>query len=233
LLVRDEATLLDVTHGGEECNFLRGVTVNDVIWKPVNRLEDLFFDAHDRILVETEGNPQWKANKGSFRLAAETKSPRRLPRLFHSVGRNRSSGMRIHVSREDGSGNGLIISILSRRMDKAFYLCCRVVMRRVFAACVIGCLFGCGSKNQAADDTTDSDAIKTPATVEQAARVLDLSTFPLMDGAKPLESPQVANLFYLATGDVKTVFEFNRKALVAQGWKEADGVSDIEGKAAR
>jgi hypothetical protein len=47
LLVRDEATLLDVTHGGEECNFLRGVTVIDVIWKPVNRLEDLFFDALD------------------------------------------------------------------------------------------------------------------------------------------------------------------------------------------
>jgi len=93
-------------------------------------------------------------------------------------------------------------------------------MRKVFAACVIGCLFGCGSKNQAADDTTSADAIKTPATVEQAARVLDLSTFPLMDGAKPLESPQVAFLFYLATGDVKTAFEFNRKALVGQGWKE-------------
>ncbi len=41
-----------------------------------------------------------------------------------------------------------------------------------------------------------------------------------MDGAKPLETPQVANLFYLATGDVKTAFEFNRKALLAQGWKE-------------
>src|SRR6266446_8084131 len=105
-------------------------------------------------------------------------------------------------------------------MDKVSYLCCRAVMRKVFAACVIGCLFGCGSKNQAADDTTSADAIKTPATVEQAARVLDLSTFPLMDGAKPLESPQVAFLFYLATGDVKTAFEFNRKALVGQGWKE-------------
>jgi len=93
-------------------------------------------------------------------------------------------------------------------------------MRKVFAACVFGCLFGCGSKNQAADDTASADAIKTPATVEQAARVLDLSTFPLMEGAKPLESPQVAFLFYLATGDVKTAFEFNRKALVAQGWKE-------------
>jgi len=102
-------------------------------------------------------------------------------------------------------------------MDKVSYLCSRAVMKKVFAACVFGCLFGCGSKNQAADDTTSADAIKTPATVEQAARVLDLSTFPLMDGAKPLESPQVAFLFYLATGDVKTAFEFNRKALVGQG----------------
>ena len=105
-------------------------------------------------------------------------------------------------------------------MDNVVYLCSRTVMKKVFVACALGCLFGCGAKNQAADDTTSADAIKTPATVEQAARVLDLSTFPLMDGAKPLESPQVANLFYLATGDVKTAFEFNRKALVAQGWKE-------------
>src|SRR5882724_11813387 len=105
-------------------------------------------------------------------------------------------------------------------MDNVFYLCCRAVMRKVFAACVLCFFFGCGSKNQVADDTTSADAIKTPATVEQAAKVLDLSKFPLMDGAKPLETPQVANLFYLATGDVKTAFEFNRKALVAQGWKE-------------
>jgi hypothetical protein len=105
-------------------------------------------------------------------------------------------------------------------MDKVFYLCRRTLIEKVFVVCALGCFFGCGAKNRAADDTTDSDAIKTPATVEQAARVLDLSKFPLMDGAKPLESPQVANLFYLATGDVKTAFEFNRKALVSQGWKE-------------
>src|SRR6476619_6331854 len=99
-------------------------------------------------------------------------------------------------------------------MDKAFYLCSRTVLRKVFVACALGCLFGCGAKNQAADDTTDSDAIKTPATVEQAARLLDLSTFPLMDGAKPPESRQMANLFHLAMGDVKKAFEFNRKALL-------------------
>src|SRR6266850_613828 len=105
-------------------------------------------------------------------------------------------------------------------MNNVIYLCSRTVTGKVFVACALGCFFGCGSKNQAADETTSADAIKTPATVEQAAKVLDLSKFPLVDGAKPLESRQVANLFYLASGDVKTAFEFNRKALVAQGWKE-------------
>jgi hypothetical protein len=108
------------------------------------------------------------------------------------------------------------------------YLCSRAVMRKVFVACALGCLVGCGSKNQAADDTTSADAIKTPATVEQAARVLDLSTFPLMDTAKPTDERHVANLSYLATGDVKTAFEFNRKAFVAQGWKELPNTSVTE-----
>ena len=65
-----------------------------------------------------------------------------------------------------------------------------------------------------------ADAIKTPATVEQAAKVLDLSTFPLMDGAKSAESRHVANLSYVAPGDPKKALEFHRKAFVAQGWKE-------------
>ena len=105
-------------------------------------------------------------------------------------------------------------------MNKVVSLFSRNVMEKVFVACAIGCLFGCGAKKQAVDDTTSDDAVQPPATVEQAARVLDLSTFPVPNGAKLLESPQVANLFYLATGDVKTAFEFNQKALVAQGWKE-------------
>ncbi len=105
-------------------------------------------------------------------------------------------------------------------MNNAAYLCSRIATEKVLVACALVCLFGCGSKKGSAEETTSVDAIKTPATVEQAARLLDLSTFPLMNGAKPLESPQVANLFYLATGDVKTAFEFNRKALVGQGWKE-------------
>ncbi|PYV65622.1 MAG: hypothetical protein DMG97_31800 [Acidobacteria bacterium] len=113
-------------------------------------------------------------------------------------------------------------------MNNAAYLCSRIATEKVLVACALVCLFGCGSKKGSAEETTSADAIKTPATVEQAARLLDLSTFPLMDGAKPLESPQVANLFYLATGDVKTAFEFNRKALVGQGWKELPNSSVTE-----
>jgi hypothetical protein len=93
-------------------------------------------------------------------------------------------------------------------------------MGKVFVACALGCLVGCGAKNRAQDDTTSSDAIKTPATVEQAAAILDLSTFPLMHSAKPTGERHVANLSYLATDDVKKAFEFNRKAFIAQSWKE-------------
>ena len=93
-------------------------------------------------------------------------------------------------------------------------------MKKVFVACALGFLFGCGAKNGAADDTTSADAIKTPATVEQAAKILDLSTFPLMDGAKSAESRHVANLSYVAPGDPKKALEFHRKAFGAQGWKE-------------
>ena len=105
-------------------------------------------------------------------------------------------------------------------MDNVIYLYSRAVMKKVFVACALGFLFGCGAKNGVADDTTSGDAIKTPATVEQAAKILDLSTFPLMDGARSSESRHVANLSYVAPGDPKKALEFQRKAFGAQGWKE-------------
>jgi len=101
-------------------------------------------------------------------------------------------------------------------------------MGKVFVVCALCCLFGCGPKKAATEDSTSADAIKTPATVEQAARIFDLSTFSLMDGAKPSESRYVANLSYVATGDVNAAVEFNRKALVAQGWKELPNTSVTE-----
>ena len=94
------------------------------------------------------------------------------------------------------------------------------LVKNVFMACLLGCLFGCGAKNQAAADTTSADANKTPATVEEAAKVVDLSTFPQMDGAKSSESRHVANLSYVAPGDPKKALEFHWKTFSAQGWKE-------------
>ena len=105
-------------------------------------------------------------------------------------------------------------------MDKTVYLCSRIVMKKIFAVCVVACFLGCGSKKGSAEDTTSADAIKTPATVEQAAKILDLSTFPLMDGAKSAELRHVANLSYVAPGDPKKALEFNRKAFTEKGWKE-------------
>jgi hypothetical protein len=105
-------------------------------------------------------------------------------------------------------------------MNKIVYLCSRTVTGKFFAVCALACFFGCGSKKGSADDTSSADAIKAPATVEEAAKVLDLSTFPLMDGAKSAESRYVANLSYVAPGDPKKALEFNRKAFSAQGWKE-------------
>ena len=105
-------------------------------------------------------------------------------------------------------------------MDKVVRLCCKDMMKKMFVVCAVGCLFGCGAKNAASESTTSAEPIKTPATVEQAARLLDLSTFPLMDGAKATESRHVANLSYVAPGDPKKALEFHRKTFGAQGWKE-------------
>jgi len=94
------------------------------------------------------------------------------------------------------------------------------LMKKVFMACLLGCLLGCGAKKSTAENTASGDAVKTPATVEQAARILDLSMFPQMDGAKSSESRHVANASYVAPGDAKKALEFYRKTFVAQGWKE-------------
>ena len=82
-----------------------------------------------------------------------------------------------------------------------------------FLGCVLICVSACKPKNA-------GESIKGPATAEQASRILDLSTFPLIDGAKPPWPRGIASLSYAAPGDVKAAFEFHRKKLAAQGWKE-------------
>ena len=86
---------------------------------------------------------------------------------------------------------------------------CRILLA---GALVIG-ISGCG---KGGDEPTAS---KTPATVEQASTIIDLSTFPVMDGAQR-RAPGVASFSCEAPGDVKSVFEFQRKKLLALGFKE-------------
>jgi hypothetical protein len=64
------------------------------------------------------------------------------------------------------------------------------------------------------------EAIRQPATVAEAAKVLDLATFPLMPGAKDPGRRVTASLSYEAAGDVKSVFEFQKRTLQGRNCKE-------------
>ncbi len=102
----------------------------------------------------------------------------------------------------------------------------RRVLGIVSTTCALVCLSGCGPKK---DATTTSDGpIQKPATVEQATKILDLSTFPLMDGAKSDRARHMAHLTYSAPGNVKAGFDFHRNKLTAQGWKELPNSSVSE-----
>src|SRR5262245_15851823 len=62
--------------------------------------------------------------------------------------------------------------------------------------------------------------VRRPATVAEAAAAIDLSTFPLMPGSKEPGKRVIASLAYEAAGDVKSVFEFQRRSLLDRKWKE-------------
>lgn len=64
------------------------------------------------------------------------------------------------------------------------------------------------------------DEIRQPATVAEAAKAFDLSSFPLMPGSKDDGRRVVASLAYEANGDVKSVFEYHRRALLDRQCKE-------------
>lgn len=73
----------------------------------------------------------------------------------------------------------------------------RVTMGKGFAICALLGLVGCGPKKGSAENSGADESVgKTPATVQEAARVLDLSAIPLMKGAQAPDSRQVANLSY-------------------------------------
>ena len=95
------------------------------------------------------------------------------------------------------------------------------VLRCSLLAAATVWISGCGKSE-------DEAAFKGPVTAEQAASVLDLSAFPLVNGAKPPWPRGIASLSYEASGDVKTLFEFQRKKLLELGWKELPNSSVTE-----
>ncbi len=71
-------------------------------------------------------------------------------------------------------------------------------------------------------------ATGSPATTEEAAKVLNLVDFPLVKDAEKPQYQRLAGLSYTAPGTVKDVFEFQRARLSDKKWKElpASYVSD-------
>ena len=63
------------------------------------------------------------------------------------------------------------------------------------------------------------------ATVEEAARVLDLNTLPLPEAAKVPFGRHLGGLTYETDGDFKSAFQFHQKQLTKLGWKELPGVA--------
>jgi hypothetical protein len=71
-------------------------------------------------------------------------------------------------------------------------------------------------------EATD-DVVRPPATVAEAAKAIDLSTFPLMPGAEVTDRYRVvASLSVRVPADVKTAYEFHRQELLKRQWKESD-----------
>lgn len=63
------------------------------------------------------------------------------------------------------------------------------------------------------------------ATVEEAAKVLDLRTLPLAEGAKIWSGQHLGLVSYEVAGDSKTAFQFHQKQFTKFGWKELPGTT--------
>ena len=67
------------------------------------------------------------------------------------------------------------------------------------------------------------DSAKEAATVEEAAKVLDLRTLPLPEGAVVPLGRHLGSLNYETQADMKKAFQFQQQQLTQLGWKELPG----------
>lgn len=82
-----------------------------------------------------------------------------------------------------------------------------------------------GAADGKATAAAKQPATKTPepATPEQAAKVLDLRTFPVMEGAQVSDVRSLAMLMYEVKSPAPKAFEFQKTELLKRGFKEQQG----------
>jgi hypothetical protein len=89
-----------------------------------------------------------------------------------------------------------------------------------------------GAGNSASEESADRRASESPldhpATVVEATQRLDLTTFPLIDGAPEGSLRSTGHLLYRVSSDLKAAFEFQRKHLLDLKWSESAGASVTE-----
>ncbi|MSR60148.1 MAG: hypothetical protein EXS05_21330 [Planctomycetaceae bacterium] len=78
-------------------------------------------------------------------------------------------------------------------------------------------------QKQAESEVTVDDSPREPATVDEAAKVLDLRTFPVMEGGEIQGGRRLGGLNYEVKTSVKALFEYQREQLGKLGWKELPG----------
>ncbi|AMV33684.1 hypothetical protein VN12_16265 [Pirellula sp. SH-Sr6A] len=77
--------------------------------------------------------------------------------------------------------------------------------------------------NEAKKAANADQEVRKPASVEEAAQVIDLSTFPLLPNVLAIHARSVGHLEYvvsLKSFDVKSEYEFQRRNLLARQWQE-------------
>src|SRR6516225_3250117 len=115
----------------------------------------------------------------------------------------------------------------------------RIDMRWLMAALIFA--LGCGGSTpppdatvetkveSSSDPATKAPPVETvepprePATVDVAAKLLDLRKFPMPEGAKPMARPTLGTLMYDVKDNMKSAYDFASKGLLAAGWKKMPG----------
>jgi len=96
----------------------------------------------------------------------------------------------------------------------------RMAVRRL--SVVLGIFVGMWT---AAGSVPGAEKAAEVATVAAARKVLDLETFPLMEGAETPSQRNLAGLTYAVASNIETAYGFQKKELLQRGWQELPGGS--------